>query len=532
MDKSFFPQESEIPPEHRVKEIHQREYLINGEIRTWQGATEKVLSPICIRNGDEVKQKEIGSFPLLTAKESMESLEAAVKAYNDGDGYWPSLPARERIKYVSNFLDRMVKVREEVVNLLMWEIGKSRKDSEKEFDRTVEYGRATISAVEELTKSSSKFVTVEGIKGKIKRAPLGVVLCMGPFNYPLNETYTTLIPSLIMGNTIIFKPAKYGTLLHEPLLKAYQECFPEGVVNSIYGDGQTIISPIMSDGRIDALAFIGSSNIAHKIRDLHPNPHSLRCVLGLGAKNPAIILDDADLETAVNKCVQGSLSYNGQRCTALKAPSPQRGIADKFVQKFSEKVDNLVWGMPWTENVFSTPLPEANKTKYLSDLIEDAKTYGAKIVNKIGGQVNMTFLSPTVLYPVNNKMRIYHEEQFGPVVPIIPFDSIDEPLQYIRNSRYRQQVSLFGRDPEVLGNLIDRLSNKVCRINLNSQCQRGPDVWPFTGRLDSAERSLSVTGALYEFSIDSVFGAEDTEENNRIISEIIRRGASQFLSED
>ena len=532
MDKYFFPQESEIPLKHRVKEVHQREYLINGEIRKWQGDTEKVLSPVCIRNGDELKQKEIGSYPMLTAEESMSALEAAVKAYDGGRGYWPTLSVEKRIGYFEKFIYRMNEVKNEVVNLLMWEIGKSYNDSVKEFDRTVKYVKDTISALKDLDRASSRFEIEEGIIGQIRRAPLGVVLCMGPFNYPLNETYTTLIPALMMGNPVIFKPAKYGALLHEPLLKVYQECFPEGVINTIYGDGPTIINPLMSSGKINTLAFIGSTKVANILKKQHPKPNRLKSVLGLGAKNPAIILKDADLETTVNECVQGSLSYNGQRCTALKILFAQRDIADEFVQQFSEKVDNLTWGMPWTENVSITPLPEANKTKYLFDLIEDAQKQGAKIVNKNGGQVNMTFLSPTVLYPVNDKMRIYNEEQFGPVVPIISFDRIDEPLKYVNDSEFGQQASIFGKDPEIIGRLIDPLVNQVCRVNLNSQCQRGPDAFPFTGRKDSAELVLSISDALRVFSIRTLFAAKYTDLNKEIIKAILEKNTSQFLSTD
>ena len=110
----------------------------------------------------------------------------------------------------------------------MWEIGKSLADSEKEFDRTVEYIRATIEALKEQDNANSRFIVVEGTIGQIRRTPLGVVLCMGPYNYPLNETFATLIPALIMGNTMVFKPPRYGVLLFEPLLEAFRDAFPAG----------------------------------------------------------------------------------------------------------------------------------------------------------------------------------------------------------------------------------------------------------------------------------------------------------------
>ncbi|MBL7962185.1 aldehyde dehydrogenase family protein, partial [bacterium] len=170
-------------------------------------------------------------------------------------GEWPLMTIAKRIVCFKKFIHLMKDQRDTIVKLLMWEIGKNLKDSEKEFDRTVEYITDTIEALKDMDRDASRFVIKQGIIAQIRRAPLGVVLCMGPFNYPLNETFTTLIPALIMGNTIIFKPPKLGVLLHAPLLKAFQEAFPKGVVNTVYGEGQKVIAPLMASGKINVLAF-------------------------------------------------------------------------------------------------------------------------------------------------------------------------------------------------------------------------------------------------------------------------------------
>ena len=188
--------------------------------------------------------------------------------------------------------------------------------------------------------------------------------------------------------------------------------------------------------------------------------------------------------------------------------------------------------MPWKAGASITPLPEPNKTQYLTDLIEDACAKGAEVINEHGGQVDHTFMSPAVLCPVKPGMRLYSEEQFGPVIPIVPFRSIDEPMEYIINSDYGQQVSLFGSDPEVLADLIDPLVNQVCRVNINSQCQRGPDTFPFTGRKASAEGTLSVTDALKVFSIRTLVATKETGVNKQILSSILTGRQSRFLSTD
>ena len=170
---------------------------------------------------------------------------------------------------MEKFVKQMETKREEVVKLLMWEIGKNQADSYKEFDRTVKYVYDTIEDYKQLDRDSAKFHNHEGVYAHIRRGPIGVVLCLGPYNYPLNETFALLIPALIMGNTTIFKPAKHGVLLITPLLEAFQSCFPKGVINVLFGHGRTIASPIMQTGKVDALALIGNSKSANALVEQH-----------------------------------------------------------------------------------------------------------------------------------------------------------------------------------------------------------------------------------------------------------------------
>jgi glyceraldehyde-3-phosphate dehydrogenase (NADP+) len=531
--QSIFPEENSIPPEFQLQAtIHQTEYLIDGELRHWNGATQESYSSIYLKTSNGLAPKLIGSFPLLTEKEAIEALDAACSAYDHGRGAWPTMSVEKRIGCVQDFAYRMKSQRQEVVKLLMWEIGKSFSDSEKEFDRTIAYIEDTIDALKNLDRTNSRFVLEQGIIGQIRRAPLGVTLCLGPTNYPLNETFTTLIPALIMGNTVVLKPPRPGVMLYSPLLTAFRDAFPPGVVNTVYGNGREVTPPLMTSGKIDALAFIGSSRAATSLKKLHPKPHRLRSILGLEAKNPGIILPNADLDLAVKECILGTLSYNGQRCTALKILFVHSQIVDVFLNQFAKAIAQLKFGMPWEKGVTVTPLPEPGKPKYFTELIEDAKQHGAKIANEGGGMTNETFFYPAVMYPVTSQMRLYREEQFGPVIPVISFDDIEVPIQYIVESDYGQQVSIFGRDASTIAKLIDPLVNQVSRVNINSQCQRGPDTFPFTGRKDSAEGTLSVTDALRAFSIRTLVAAKETDINKSMLTQIVREHKSNFLSTD
>jgi glyceraldehyde-3-phosphate dehydrogenase (NADP+) len=530
---ALFPSENDIPREFQIAEpITQDVYLVNGELRPWGGPWQDVYSPVHVDAGEGLKPKFLGRYPLMPTAKAEEVLAAALKAFDHGRGFWPTLSVRERLRHTEEFVYRFREKREEVVRIMMWEIGKSLTDSRKEFDRTVDYIVDTIEALKDLDRVSARFVIEQGIIGQIRRAPLGVVLCMGPFNYPLNETFTLLIPALIMGNTVVFKPPKLGILLFHPILEAFRDSFPPGVINTIYGRGREIATPLMRTGKIDVLAFIGTSKPAIELKKAHPRPHRLRSVLGLEAKNPAIILPDADLDLAAAECFLGTLSFNGQRCSAIKIIFVHEDVKDRFLVKFCDVIAGKKFGLPWEEEVAFTPLPESGKPEFLAELVADARQQGGEIVNPGGGLINRSFFYPAVVYPVHERMRLYHEEQFGPVIPVVPFTDLETPVNYIINSNYGQQASIFSKDPEIIARLIDPLVNQVSRVNINSQCQRGPDTFPWTGRKDSAELTLSVSDALRVFSIRALVAAKGSDLNKEILTRIVREHKSSFLSTD
>ena len=528
----LFPTRDDIPEAYRLASpIHQRRSLIAGEMLEWTGEVKTVRSPVCERDAaGDVRQIEIGSYPVMGEAESDAALDAAVAAYDSGRGAWPTMTVAGRIACMQEFVRRMVAVRAPVVATLMWEIGKSAADSAKEFDRTVDYIAQTIDALKTLDNAASRFEIAEGTIGQIRRTPLGVVLCMGPYNYPLNETFATLIPALLMGNTVVFKPPQYGTLLFEPLLDAFKEAFPPGVVNTVYAPGAVVVPRLLASGKVNVLALIGSSRVADHLKKQHPKSHRLRAILGLDAKNAAIVLPDADLDLTVRECLLGALSFNGQRCTALKMLIVHRSIVDEFLRRFVAALGRLKIGMPWEEGVSITPLPGPHRTAYMTEALDDAKAKGARVVNEGGGDFCATLYRPAVVYPVAEGMKLYREEQFGPLVPVMAYDDVEEALDYVITSEHGQQVSLFGSDAAQIGALVDPLVNQVCRVNLNCQCQRGPDVFPFAGRKDSAEGTLSVSDALRAFSIRSMVAAKQTEASRRLLHDIVEEHRSTFVN--
>jgi glyceraldehyde-3-phosphate dehydrogenase (NADP+) len=215
-----------------------------------------------------------------------------------------------------------------------------------------------------------------------------------------------------MGNVLVMKIPGVGGLAHVLTMDAYAEALPPGVVNFISGSGSKTMGPIMRTG-VDIFAFIGGSKAADILIKEHPSPHRLKCFLSLEGKNLGIVLPDADIEAAAEQCMVGSTSYNGQRCTAIKMMFVHRSIAEPFVARLCERINSLKAGLPWGDRVLITPLPEPGKIDFLSNLITDATSQGANVVNakEGGGTVVGQLMFPAVVYPVTSSMKLWHDEQ-------------------------------------------------------------------------------------------------------------------------
>jgi len=347
---------------------------------------------------------------------------------------------------------------------------------------------------------------VSGVGVRVRRGPIGVMLALAPFNYPLNEMYAMLIPSLLMGNVAVLKLPAIGGLVHVLTAQAFAEVLPPGAINFVSGSGRATMGPIMETGLVDVLGFIGGTKGADALIKAHPTPHRLKVFAQLEGKNLGIVLPDADLDVAATQCVLGATSYNGQRCTAVKLIMVHDSVADAFVTKLVEKVTALKVGLPWEDGVAITPLPEANKPQFLEALIADALQHGATVANAAagGGQLAGALMTPAVVDGVTPMMRLFHEEQFGPVVPIARFHDVSEVASAIKDSWNGQQAAIFTADAQAAAPLVDTLSTVVGRINLNVQCGRSPDNVPFSGRRSSAQGTMSVAEALRAFSIETV----------------------------
>lgn len=511
---ALFPERDAVPSTVRVDPArHPPRWLVDGEVRSWSGPARAVHSRVATRAGQQLTTTWLGAEAQLTPEDAKLAVAAAQRAWAGGEGEWPSAHVERRLEAVERFAAAVEAKTDEIATLLMWEIGKPWPSARDEVVRSVDYIRNTVLELKRLR--AADLSVQDGVAGgkhhfaRTHRRALGVVLCVAPFNYPVNEFLTTVIPALLMGNVVLAKTPRFGVLANLVLLEAFRDCFPKGVVSLLPGDGRVVIPAVMSSTELDVagnptgvvhvLAFIGSEGAANAIMRAHPTPITLHKILGLGAKNLAVVLPDADLEASSAGIVKGALGFNGQRCTAEKLVFVHRNVLPTFLERVVKRVDALKPGMPWTEGASVTPLPEESKLEAMRALLDDAIGKGARVVNARGGQGAFSLMRPAVVAEVSAGMRLFHEEQFGPIVPIAAFRDDEEVLEWQRRSPFGQQAAVWG-SAEGARALVRKFTRFVARVNVNDVCQRGPDSFGFSAAEKSGFGTLSLKEALLAFS--------------------------------
>lgn len=416
-----------------------------------------------------------GEVPLFDPKEIVEmSMNSANNAFNE----WKNTSFVERKKLLLLFKDKLLENKEELANLLCLEIAKSKKEAIVEVERSAEYIVDTINIYEEMMNNPLVMdETIHKVKNKIGKfvmEPLGVVLAISPFNYPINLLISKLAPALIVGNTVVYKPATQGSLVGAFISELFSKIqFKPGVVNCVIGQGKEIGDLLVSHPFVKMISFTGSANVGNHIAKI---AYKVPLVLEMGGKDPAIVLDDADIDLAASEIVKGGLSYNGQRCTAIKRVFVTRKNHDELVQKVTELTKKLTIGLP-QENPNITPLVSSKSAQYVMELINDSINNGAIATTTIKQDGNIIY--PVILDNVNKNMRIAWEEPFGPVLPIIKIDSVEEAIELSNKSEYGLQASVFTSDVKLFENIAMQL--ECGSVNLNRSSARGPDFFPFLG---------------------------------------------------
>lgn len=448
-----------------VQTVYQ--YYSQGQWKSSEsGETIAIVSPYL--------KTSIGSVQALTQDEVNQCIQSAKAAQPD----WSLMSIYDRAHYLHAWADELLKMKEELATIMMKEVGKAYQDAIKEVERTADLIHYT---VEEAIHLSGESLNGEHFPGGsrsklavIERVPLGVVLAISPFNYPVNLAAAKLAPALITGNTVIFKPATQGSISGTKMIEALAKTnLPAGVLNLVTGKGSVIGDYLIEHDDIALVTFTGGTSTGERIAQ---KAKMIPLVMELGGKDPAIICEDANLELAAKQIVSGAYSYSGQRCTAIKRVLVHRSVADELVSLIQSEVEKLSVGSP-EDNATIMPLIDEQSADFVQGLIDDALEKGATLV--LGNKREENLIYPTLLDHVTKEMRIAWEEPFGPVLPIIRVDSQEEAIEIANASEYGLQASVFTQNLDKALTIARKL--ETGSIQINGRTERGPDHLPFIG---------------------------------------------------
>lgn len=439
--------------------------LVNGK---WKSSEQEITiySPI--------NQEELGTVPAMTQTEADEAMQAARAALPA----WRALSAIERAAYLHKTAAILERDKEKIGTILAKEVAKGIKAAIGEVVRTADLIRY---AAEEGLRITGQAMEGGGFEAAsknklavVRREPVGIVLAITPFNYPVNLSASKIAPALIAGNVVMLKPPTQGSISGLLLAKAFEEAgIPAGVFNTITGRGSEIGDYIIEHKEVNFINFTGSTPIGERIGRLA----GMRPImLELGGKDAALVLEDADLEHAAKQIVAGAFSYSGQRCTAIKRVIVLESVADKLATLLQEEVSKLTVGDPF-DNADITPVIDNASADFIWGLIEDAQEKEAQALTPIKREGNL--LWPVLFDQVTKDMKVAWEEPFGPVLPIIRVASVEEAIAFANESEFGLQSSVFTNDFKKAFEIAEKL--EVGTVHINNKTQRGPDNFPFLG---------------------------------------------------
>ncbi|MBN1068093.1 NADP-dependent glyceraldehyde-3-phosphate dehydrogenase [Clostridium botulinum] len=442
--------------------------LINGEwVSSRNGSFVEIKSPL--------NNSLLGRIPAMTKEE----VDTAVQTAKEAQKKWNNITINERAEILYKASDILLENIDELSELMMMEIAKDRKSCRSEVSRTTDFIKFTADTAKNLSGESIPGDSFPGFKNDkvsiVKREPLGVVLAISPFNYPINLSASKIAPGLMAGNSVVLKPATQGSLCGLYLARIFEKAgVPAGVLNTITGKGSEIGDYITTHKGINFINFTGSTEVGTRISKM---TSMVPLLMELGGKDAAIVLEDADLELTASNIVAGGYSYSGQRCTAVKRILVVDKVADKLLEKIKEKMKKLTVGNPLEKDVDIVPLISSKAADFVIELIEDAKGKGADLI--VGGNREGNLIYPTLFDNVTADMRLAWEEPFGPVLPIIRVKDKDEAIKIANKSEYGLQSAVFTKNINDAFYVADKL--EVGTVQINNKTERGPDNFPFMG---------------------------------------------------
>jgi acyl-CoA reductase-like NAD-dependent aldehyde dehydrogenase len=445
--------------------------LVGGTWVTGAGEVKETKSPA---NGNTVT-----TCPFFTP----DQVDAAVAAAKAAQKEWAKVPVAERAKMMHAGLDAVAEHAEEIARWVSIEMGKTIREAREEVlnDITVPVGRHIVEDALRLGGRLSHTARPDYYPTRrvmVIHQPIGVTGFISPWNFP-TEMLINCIASMMMGNTCVWKPSEWAPSGPQRATEVFLESagLPPGVLNLVYGGPETG-DHLVTHADVGLICFIGSTATGEKIASA---AGVKRLLLELGGNGPLVVLDDANIDKAVDAAVNDCFYQAGQVCTAGERLLVHEQIHDEFVQRLARKVAQLRVGDPLDESTDMGPLSDVRILNTVVQHVEDAKARGAAIV--AGGNHDGQFFEPTILTGVTTDMDIAREETFGPVAPIIKIKSADEALEIANSLDYGLSMAVFTSSLETGLMMAEGLD--AGQVNVNA----GTNDWELNGPFGGWKKS-------------------------------------------
>lgn len=422
------------------------------------------------RDGDgtlTVRDLADGDTVANVAAASSEQATTALAAATEAQEALRETTAVERAEWLEEIADELESRAKMITELIVREAGKPISSARGAPESAAMRFRFAAAEARDLSRTYGEYREGstpghEGWTAIVKPEPIGTVLCIAPYNYPLQTTSLQLAPALAAGNSVVLKPSSKtpttAAVLTDVITSAVE--LPDGAINFVPGRSREIGDTLAGDDRIDTIAMTGSSGAGHHVAE---TAGMVNLVMELGGNAPAIVFPDANLEDAAGACTAGSVKFGGQRCSAVSRVLAHESVHDELVERIKLTMDGWVVGDLFDEETDFGPLIDEDHAAEVKDLIDDAVSAGAELV--LGGERDGSFVEPTVLADVPHDAEIIHEEQFGPVAAVTTFETAAEAIELANGDRYALDASVFTTDHDRAMRVADRIDAGGVRIN-------------------------------------------------------------------
>src|SRR6201988_709688 len=440
-----------------------------------ESSSKRTPSKVNPANTDEV----LGTIRQATREEARAAVEAAAASFR----MWRTTPAPTRGRIVSNAARLMEQHKEELAELLTHEEGKTIAESRGELQRSIN--------VAEFCAGESRRLNGETIQSELPlnfaytiKQPLGVVACVTPWNFPVAIPVWKIAPALVAGNTVVFKPASITPATAVRITEIFEEAgIPAGVMNLVLGSGSEAGDEIINHPAVKAISFTGSNGVGIRLYE-QASRRGAKVQCEMGGKNPVVIMEDADMDLAVESTAQGAFGSSGQRCTATSRAVVVNHVADEFIERITKRASSMRIGAGADPKTEMGPSVDESQFKTVLDYINIGKEDGATLA--CGGEQARGeglekgyFVQPTVFDNVTPDMRIAREEIFGPVLSVLRVKDFDEAMQVANDCEYGLSSSIFTNDASRVFRFVDEIETGMTHIN--SPTTGGEAHIPFGG---------------------------------------------------